>query len=204
MKVFALICLSLLIILPASYADGENKDTGTIIGTIHSKALEFHSKKGRVAIVYIDNVDGKFSPPQEHAVMNQKGKEFVPHVLPILVGTTVDFLNSDELLHNVFSPDDVADKFNLGTWEKGTTKSHIFTKTGTAAILCNKHPEMEAWIVVFQNPYFAITGEDGSYKIENVPEGTYKLNIWHEKIKGMPIKEVTVEAGREVRVDFEK
>lgn len=204
MKVFGFICLSMSIILSSAYAVGENQGTGTIAGTIHSNTLERYSSKGQVAVVYVDKAEGKFAPSQEHVVINQMGKEFIPHVLPILSGTTVDFLNSDDLLHNVFSPDDVADKFNLGTWEKGGIKSHTFTKTGVAAILCNKHPEMELWIVVSQNPYFTIAGKDGSYRIENVPVGTYQLKVWHEKIKGLPVKEVVVEAGKETKVDFEK
>lgn len=87
--------------------------------------------------------------------MDQKGLTFVPHVLPILVGTTVDFKNSDDVLHNVFTPSKAGDRFDLGTWGKGQMKSFTFKKPGEVVILCNVHPEMEAYIVVVETPYFA-------------------------------------------------
>ena len=90
--------------------------------------------------------------------MDQKNLAFVPHVLPVVVGTTVDFLNSDQVLHNVFTPDKCAGKFNLGTWPKGETRSVKFDQTGCSPVmLCNVHPEMEGFVVVLQNPYAGVT-----------------------------------------------
>lgn len=138
------------------------------------------------AVVYIESVEGKtFEAPQKHAEFNQKNLMFEPHVLAIQAGTTVDFLNSDDVMHNVFSPDQCADKFNLGTWPKGQIRSYTFKKAGCqAVVLCNVHPEMEAYVVVVGTPYYAVTAKDGSFEIKDVPAGKYTVKIWHEKLKG--------------------
>ena len=155
------------------------------------------------AVVYIDAIPDKtFAPPEEHAVMDQQNLLFVPRVLPVVVGTTVDFLNNDNVLHNVFTPDKVADRFNLGTYPKGTQKSHTFDKAGGAVMLCNVHPEMEAYVVTLPTPYFGVTAEDGSYRIEGVPAGMHTLKVWHERWKKRPPQTVEVEAAGEVKADF--
>lgn len=175
-----------------------------LAGDIKGKVKAKGWKHSGDAIVYIDKVSGKaLQPPKEHAVMDQKNLVFVPHVLPVSVGTTVDYLNSDDVLHNVFSPDKCAEKFNLGTWPKGQTRSYTFKEPGCFSVmLCNVHPEMEAYIVVLENSYFAISAKDGSYHIKNVPAGTYTLKIWHEKLKSQSA-EVEVPEKGEVVVDFE-
>ena len=130
--------------------------------------------------------------PKEHAKIDQANLVFSPHVLPVLVGTTVDFLNSDAVLHNVFSPDSCADKFNLGTWPKGEIRSYTFKKECVSAtLLCKVHPEMEAFVVAVPTPYFAVTKPDGSFHIANVPDGAYTVKVWHPKLKATQ-KAVTV------------
>ncbi len=131
---------------------------------------------------WLDQAPGQFPPPQKHALMDQKNLAFVPHVLPVVAGTTVDFLNSDAVLHNVFTPDKCAGKFNLGTWPKGEVRSMKFEKTGCSPVLlCNVHPEMEAFVVVLQNPYAGVTDKTGAYTIADVPEGKYTLKAWNRK-----------------------
>ena len=153
---------------------------GSIEGTVTVKGV----KDARDAVVYVDEIKGRaFETPKEHARMDQKNMVFIPHVLPVLAGTKVDFHNSDAVLHNVFTPDKVADKFNLGTWPQGQVKSYTFKTVGSAVMLCNVHPEMEAFVVVLPTPYFARTGPDGKFKIEGVPAGTYTVKVWHEKLK---------------------
>ena len=173
---------------------------GDITGTVKATG----TKDSGNAIIFIEKVEGKtFSPPAEHAQMDQKNMTFIPHVLPILAGTTVDFLNSDDVLHNVFSPDKCADSFNLGTWPKGQKRSFTFKNPGCRAVLlCKVHPEMEGYVVVLENPYFAVSNKDGSYSIKNVPPGTYTISIWHEKLKGASVK-VTVPASGSVTQDFD-
>jgi plastocyanin len=155
------------------------------------------------AVVYIQQAPGVFSPPASPASMDQKQMQFLPHVLPVVAGTTVKFLNSDPTPHNVFSPDN--EKYNLGTWPQGQTKDYAFTKCAKPPCiytqLCRVHAEMEGYVVVLQNPFFAVTSKDGRYEIANVPPGTYSLGVWHAKAKAQP-KPVTVEAGKPATVDF--
>ncbi|VAW16260.1 hypothetical protein MNBD_BACTEROID05-352 [hydrothermal vent metagenome] len=146
-------------------------------------------------------MEGKeFAAPTEPVVNVQKAKEFQPHVMPVLKGTVVDFLNSDAFAHNVFSPDEAADEMDLGSWRQGEKRSHTFDKLGEAVILCNLHPEMEGWILTVPTPYFAVTDENGDYTIENIPEGSYTLKTWHKKLKSST-SEVTV-TGDPAKVDF--
>jgi plastocyanin len=153
---------------------------GGIHGTVTAKGLRDSSD----AVVYIDKVPGKtFAAPSGHARMDQKNLKFVPRVLPVVIGTTVDFLNSDSILHNVFSPDACADRFNLGTWPQGQIKSFTFKKACFAALLCKVHPEMEGFVPALPTPYFAVTSPDGSYEIKDVPDGTYTLKVWHPTLK---------------------
>lgn len=170
-------------------------------GTIEGKLTGKSSKYYKNAVVYIEKVEGKFEVPEKKPVINQKKMKFVPHVLPILVGTTVDFLNSDSVNHNVFSPDKTADKMNLGTWGKGGKKSFTFKKTGIVTLLCNVHPEMLGFIIVLQNPYFALTDKDGKYSIKDIPAGTYTIKVWREKGKVIT-KSITVPAKGAVTLDL--
>jgi len=171
-------------------------------GTLKGKVTVKGARDARDVVVYIDEMPGEFKAPKEHAEIDQKNLTFLPHVLPILVGATVDFMNSDDVLHNVFSPDKCAEKFNLGTWPKGQKRSYTFKEKGCESVLlCNVHPEMEAWVVTLQNPYFFKTDKDGTFIIENVPAGKYTLKVWHQKLKGAP-QEVTVPEKGEVTVDF--
>jgi plastocyanin len=174
--------------------------SGGIKGTVKAKG----AKNGGDAIVYVDKIAGKSFPvPKEHARIDQKNLKFVPHVLPVLAGTTVDFMNSDDVLHNVFSPDKCCDKFNLGSWPKGQIKSFTFKEPGCAAtLLCNVHPEMEGYVYVVETPYFAVSAKDGSYEIKDVEPGKYTLKIWHEKLKGQEVVVEVPEKGS-ATIDFE-
>jgi plastocyanin len=171
---------------------------GTISGTVKIAGLASNAD----AVVFVQQAQGTF-PPGTPAQMDQRQMKFIPHVLPLVAGTTVKFLNSDPTQHNVFSPD--GEKYNLGTWPQGETKDHVFAKCAKAPCvyvqLCRIHPEMEAYIVVLQNPFFAVTAADGRYTIENVPPGSYSLGVWHAKGKAQP-KPVTVDASKPATVDF--
>lgn len=160
-------------------------------------------RSAKDVVVYIKDIPSEEYPmPAEHAVMDQKELTFIPHVLPILKGTTVDFLNSDTVAHNVFSPSQIADKFNLGTWQRGKRKSYTFNKLGVVELLCNLHPEMSAYILVLSNPYFTKAEKNGKFIIEGVPSGNYFLSIWHEKVKSH-LKEIKVSDTGEIEVNFE-
>ena len=148
--------------------------------------------------VYVDAVPGKkFDPPADHVSIDQRKMNFNPHVTVVVQGTTVDFVNSDAVGHNVYWPSVGGNKklaHNLGTWPKGEKKSFQFTDLGSATLLCNVHPEMSAFLVVVPTPYFAVTDSDGAYEIKDVPPGTYTLKTWSEDGK-VTTQPVTVAAG---------
>jgi plastocyanin len=134
--------------------------------------------------VYIDVIaDKKFEPPKDHVVIDQRKMSFIPHVVAVQQGTTVDFLNSDPVGHNVYWPSISGNKklsHNLGTWPKGEKKPFQFNDLGTASLLCNVHPEMSGYVVVVPTPYFAVTDKDGNFEIKDIPAGKYTLKTWSE------------------------
>jgi plastocyanin len=161
------------------------------------------------SVVYVDTIAGKtFPAPSNNPVMDQKGLLFQPHILVIQVGTTVDFLNSDKVAHNVFWPSlmqggkKLPGK-NLGTWPMGEKRPFKFDQAGVAALLCNVHPEMSGYIVVVPTPYYAKTDKSGEYKIENVPDGQYNIVGWHEGAKNSS-KAVTVAGDTKADVTVSK
>ena len=149
--------------------------------------------KGK-SVVYVDAIAGKtFPAPKDHPVIDQKGLTFSPHLVVVQQGTTVDFQNGDNVAHNVFWPSIGGDKKmtkNLGTWPKGEKRSYTFDKAGIVPLLCNVHPDMMGYLIVSPTPYFAETDESGNYKIKDVPDGSYKLVVWHEgaKNQSQPIR----------------
>jgi len=148
------------------------------------------------AVVYVEKVRDAF--PGGHVQMNQLHKVFVPYVLPVVQGTTVAFHNSDNLQHNVFGVG--ADEFNLGTYGAGAARDRTFDKLGEVDILCNIHPEMQGYVLVLQNPYFARPDNSGKFQIANLPPGDYVLNAWYEgKTKKQNVK---VPAKGKVTVNF--
>jgi len=175
-----------------------------LAGDIHGKVVAHGVRNSADAVVYVAAIAGKtFPAPAAHAKVDQKNMQFVPHVLAILEGTTVDFHNSDALLHNVFSPDACADRFNLGTWPQGQVKSFTFKKECFASLLCKVHPEMEGFVAVLPTPWFAVTPADGSYEIRDVPNGAYTLKVWHPTLKAAQ-KSVTVSGPTEANFEIAK
>ncbi|MHC4270155.1 MAG: carboxypeptidase regulatory-like domain-containing protein [Planctomycetota bacterium] len=172
---------------------------GTITGNVECKRVRYPEN----VVVSIEKVgDNIYPAPEEHGIIDQFNLTFVPHVLAEQKGTKIDFLNSDSVQHNVFSPPDCCQPFNIGTYDVGVVKTEEFNEACVIPILCNIHPEMSAFVVVLDNPYFSVTDKDGAFTIENVPPGTYKLNTWHESLKAVS-QEVIVEAGKTVVVDFQ-
>jgi plastocyanin len=164
--------------------------------------------KGKVAVqglrsaeniaVYIDTIPGKkFDAPAQHVTIDQRKMTFAPRVTVVLQGTTVEFLNSDPVGHNVYWPSISGNKklaHNLGTWPKGERKAFQFNDAGVASLLCNVHPEMSGYVVIVATPYFAVTDKDGAFEIKDVPPGTYTLKTWSED--GKPtMQSITVAGG---------
>jgi plastocyanin len=175
-----------------------------LAGSIHGKVMATGMRNNADAVVYVDTIAGKtFPAPEEHAEVDQKDLEFVPHVLAVQVGTTVDFRNSDAFLHNVFTPEKCAERFNLGSWPQGQVRSYTFKQPCAAVLLCNVHPEMEAYVVAVPTPYHAVTDKDGTYAFEGVPDGTYMVKVWHPKLKEAS-RQVTVSGATEADFELER
>jgi plastocyanin len=164
--------------------------TTVYAGTIHGKVSGVSGE----SVVYVEAIPGKtFPAPTQHTTIDQKGLMFVPHITAVAQGTTIEFLNSDTVAHNVFWPSIGGNKklgHNLGTWPKGQRQSFKFDNPGVVSLLCNVHPEMAAYVIVSPTPYFAETNSGGEFKIENVPDGAYTVTAWHEgaKNKSNPVK----------------
>jgi plastocyanin len=150
------------------------------------------------AVVSLEAPGLKLTPAPEPLKIDQKGFRFLPHVVALQTGSAVRFLNNDPEPHNVYSPEG---RYNLGTWPTGDTKDYVFKKAGVYSQLCNIHPDMLAFVVVLDTPYFAVTDELGNYVIRGVAPGQYKLVVWHEKKDGLE-REVTVEAGKPLKLDL--
>ena len=152
-------------------------------GTISGKVSGVNGE----SVVYVDAIAGKtFPAPTAKPVIDQKGLMFTPHLVVVQQGTTVEFLNSDKVAHNVFWTSVGGNKkltHNLGTWPQGEKRAFKFDNPGAVPLLCNVHPEMSGYVVVSPTPYFALTDKAGAYKIENVPDGSYTVTAWHEGAK---------------------
>src|SRR5436309_7119405 len=121
-------------------------------------------------------------------------KTYAPHVVVVPVGSTVRFPNHDPFHHNVFSVSE-PNQFDLGLYGRGDAKSHTFTNPGLVRVYCNVHPRMVAYVLVMENRYYAQPGNDGSFTIDNVPAGRYRLHVWHERIPTEIVRDVA--AGRD-------
>lgn len=165
--------------LPAAWlaAAGQASPEGASVGGI----VYLHNAPAEGAVVYL-LVDGA-SPTHSltPALMDQRRLRFTPSVLPVAPGRPVAFRNSDPLLHNVFSPDNLGDGFDLGTYPEGEARSHTFRRPGAHLILCHVHPEMEGYVVVVPTPYHSVTEADGRFVLEDVPAGTHALHVWERR-----------------------
>lgn len=198
--------------------------SGTITGTVRAKGRpeieqgdggKYASRKFKFAekvdyeamhdfIVYIDQPPAeKAEPPSKPIeIVTQKDATFSPHVLPILVGTTVRWPNQDEIAHNAFSISD-AKQFDLGLYKKGEqAPPQTFDKSGRVDVFCSIHKDMHCILLVLQNPHFAVTDHKNHYSITNVPAGIYRVKAWHERLPGVVKTNVVVPAEGEVKVDF--
>lgn len=168
-------------------------------GTISGKVSGVNGE----SVVYVEAPAGKtFPAPTDKPVVDQKGLMFNPHIVAVQQGTTVEFLNSDKVAHNVFWISVGGNKklgHNLGTWPQGEKRAFKFDNPGAIPLLCNVHPEMSGYIVVSPTPYFAVTDKSGNYKIDNVPDGSYTVTAWHEGAKNSS-KPVTVSG--DTKADF--
>ena len=151
-------------------------------------------------IVFLKDPPKRAEPAPATATIVQKDEAFVPRVVAVTRGSTIEFPNSDPFFHNVFSLSRGA-TFDLGRYPRGESRSRRFPNAGLVKVYCHIHSHMTASIMVFDHPYFRIPGADGAFTLDDVPAGTYQVSAWHERI-GESITTIRVEPGRTARVEF--
>jgi len=171
---------------------------------------EAAAAEARNVILYIDG-DSAALPAsadliarRRHGSIAQRGERFVPHVLAVMQGATVDFPNQDDIYHNVYSLSGTAGSggFDLGRYPKGSSRSQTFPKAGTVQVFCHIHGDMSATVLVLANPFFATPDESHRYVIDDVPEGDYTIFGWHERLPHAVSKRVHVTPGQTSVIDF--
>ncbi len=162
-----------------------------------------HEPPDRRSVVYLDPAPRAAFDTREdiRPRMDQQNETFVPHVLPIVAGTIVDFPNSDHTYHNVFSLSKTK-TFDLGRYAVGRSKSVRFDRPGIVRVFCDIHSHMSAFILVFAHRYFSLADSEGTYRLENVPPGTYNVVAWNESAPLESRRVVVPDAGGEVEVNF--
>jgi plastocyanin len=151
-------------------------------------------------VVFIKNAPTRDRVPVMRATIAQKDESFVPRVLAITTGSTVEFPNFDPYFHNVFSLSRAA-SFDLGRFPRGDSRTRKFNTSGLVKVYCQIHSHMSASILVFDHDYFQIPDRDGSFALNDVPSGEYEISAWHERI-GESVRRVRIDAGGRSRVEF--
>ena len=189
-------------LISATAIAGEPAKTGVIKGTI--------TIAGRPATDVVVSVEGapqnqsktQLSGSKPKFVMAQTDLKFIPRVLAVVVGAGVDFPNNDKTFHNVFSNSE-AKKFDLGLYPSGQSRSVSFDKAGVIKILCNAHPNMEAYVVVKNHPYFSVPDSRGNYSLNGIPLGKYRIEVWHPELGTSATPVEIVHEGEVLAIDIE-
>ena len=179
---------------PAPAPEPEKPTKATITGTI--KLDGPYAIGAMPSVIALRPLDGHARAHRPgHYQMEQVKKQFAPRVLAVPVGSQVAFPNHDVFFHNVFSLS-TTNKFDLGVFNQNMTRDVTFDKTGVVQVLCNLHALMTAYIVVLDDPYFAVSDEAGRFNVRDVPPGRYKLRVWNERSRHGVEKEVDLVAGK--------
>jgi plastocyanin len=213
----ALVCVAATAAAPR--AQTTEPGTGTIAGHVKltarvrsplasnvypSRTIGKHAGPGipeiRNVVIYLKDPAFRGTLKTTKSELRQEDETFVPHVLAITRGSTVEFPNADPFFHNVFSLSSTA-AFNLGRYPRGETRGQRFNKPGLVKVFCDIHSHMSASILVLDHPYFTIPSVDGAFELPNVPAGRYTLVGWHERV-GERMVTVRVEAGQTSTVDL--
>ncbi|MBL8169707.1 MAG: hypothetical protein JNJ50_16235 [Acidobacteria bacterium] len=186
-----LLLLSLLLVV-LTFADVTRAWTKlaavNVKGRVELINSRMKTKNGRLdasgVVVWLTPLDAGAvrTGPRQRRIINQRNKRFLPHVVAVEAGSEVDFPNDDPFFHNVFSIYN-GKRFDLGLYASGETRPVNFNRPGVSYIFCNIHPQMSAVVVAVDTPYFTLSESSGALSIPNVPEGRYRLSVWHERAK---------------------
>jgi plastocyanin len=178
-------------------------DAGPCGNQQQSEELVVGPDKGiKYAVVHLAGVKGAAPYPAKPVEIDQKGCKFNPHVLIVPKGANLDILNSDSVTHNIHSHSTANDEFNKNQPSFKKKVSQKFDEAEKVRLSCDVHPWMSGWVVVADDAFTVVTDASGGFQLPNVPAGTYKLEVWQEKL-GTQSKEVTVKAGADANVSFE-
>ena len=231
-KLGSLVLVAALVTAPAisvaAYEGGDVKDGGSISGTVKFKGTAPAPKKLDVgkdkevcgktpkmdqsliveggnlvnAVVTITDIKKGKKIELKKVQVDQNGCEYKPHVLAFTAGSPVEIINDDGILHNVHSYSKANSPFNMAQPKFKKSLEVKIDKPEAVEIKCDVHGWMHGWLVATDNPYFAVTDKSGSFKLENVPAGSYTVEVWHEKL-GKSTQKVTVKAKEDAKVSFE-
>src|ERR671918_2352096 len=231
-KLSSIMLSAALVILPASgmaaYQAGDVKDGGTISGTVKFKGTAPAPKKLDVnkdkevcgkspkmdqslvvnngnlanAVVTITDIQKGKKIEVKKVTLDQAGCEYKPHVLAFPAGSTIEILNPDGILHNVHSYSKINSPFNQAQPKFKKTLQVKIDKPEAIEVKCDVHGWMQGWLVATESPYVAVTDNSGSFKLTDVPAGSYTVEVWHEKL-GKTSQKVTVKGKDEAKVNFE-
>jgi len=201
MRVSAGLITLLALVGQAAVPAGKGSAAGRVAG--HIVILEKDNKTSpdlSDAVLYLEapaTVSTAAQPTTVEIAITDK--TYAPHVVVVPVGSTVRFPNHDPFNHNVFSVSE-PNSFDLGLYGRGEAKSYTFAHPGLVRVYCNVHPRMVAYVLVMENRYFAQPGNDGSFAIDNVPAGRYRLHVWHERIPSEVVKDVSSGGNEDLQI----
>jgi plastocyanin len=169
------------------------KIEGSLAGSMQ---IDGRSTSGAYGLITLEPADGKWKPRTPKKVeMQQRNREFLPHVMAVSVGSTIAFPNADTVFHNVFSTSPTA-AFDLGLYKVNEQREFTFQKEGIVRLGCNLHANMSAYIAVVSAPAYVVTDEQGKFSFKHLPPGRYKLKAWSERSKAPITQDVTIKVGR--------
>jgi len=219
LKLFSMLLVAAGVVIPSGaatisgtvHAEGKaGTDADALCGKYDSRQFKFVERVNYAEmhdfLVYIEGATSAkpVVPDKPVQVITkrvlQQGAIFTPHILPVVVGTTVEWPNNDKILHNVFSFSEPK-HFDLGLYKAPEVGRVTFDKPGRVDVFCSIHTRMSCVILVLENPFFATTNNKGGYSIADVPPGTYKLKAWHERLPSQT-QEIVVREHGDVKVDF--
>jgi plastocyanin len=188
---------AIILVFPAALIAADANGVGIVKGTV-----TIGGKPASDAVVSIEGLSKQQIKTQmalhkaRKTVIDQRNLKFTPTVVAIVAGETVDFPNNDKSWHNVYSKGGAND-FDLGLYPPGKSRSKKFDNVGASRVLCNAHPDMEAYVVVKDHPFFSTTDSRGNYEIKNVPLGKVRVQIWRPDLD---VRNETVELVRDGEV----